>query len=339
MQAHISDHQSSTQPFGTSTCAPVSSIRHQQNFATPGPSRHSKLKVIVPNLTQLPALLRQRLPLICRLRTASLLAALAAAACTAASAATPTAPDSALPMAPSAVLAATPSSSSLRGINFAAQSPSIRYSSNIAVQQATTDPLPLSLDDAINLGVKQNLQVLLAGQTELAVRGQILAAIYELMPNLKAVATTDAVEANLAALGFKRSSLAAFGLPPDAIHTIVKIQTTGAQLNADQVLFNLPDFYLYSAAKKAQNVVTMNLLNVRGGVVQAVGTQYLAALADQAQIANHQALLTADQEVLRQATLSHDAGVGINLDVLRARVQLQTEQQALINAQNSFAKD
>jgi len=70
-----------------------------------------------------------------------------------------------------------------------------------------------------------------------------------------------------------------------------------------------------------------------------VGTEYLAALADQAQIANAQALLTADEEVLRQATLSHDAGVGVNIDVLRARVQLQTEQQALVRAENTFAKD
>jgi outer membrane protein TolC len=74
-------------------------------------------------------------------------------------------------------------------------------------------------------------------------------------------------------------------------------------------------------------------------VVEAVGTQYLAALADEAQIANAQALVKADEEVLRQATLSHDAGVGTNLDVLRARVQLQTEQQVLVRAENTFAKD
>ena len=49
--------------------------------------------------------------------------------------------------------------------------------------------------------------------------------------------------------------------------------------------------------------------------------------------------MKADEEVLRQATLSHDAGVGTNLDVLRARVQLQTEQQVLVRAENTFAKD
>ncbi len=71
----------------------------------------------------------------------------------------------------------------------------------------------------------------------------------------------------------------------------------------------------------------------------AVGTQYLLALADAAQIENARALEKADEVHLQQATDSHDAGVGTNLDVLRARVQLQTQQQALINAENTFAKD
>ena len=68
----------------------------------------------------------------------------------------------------------------------------------------------------------------------------------------------------MAALGFKPSSLAAFGFAPGTISTIVKVDTTDAQLSADQVLFNLPDFYLYAAAKKAANVVTENTLNTRG---------------------------------------------------------------------------
>ena len=177
----------------------------------------------------------------------------------------------------------------------------------------------MSLDDAIARGLKQNVQVLLANQTERSVRGQISTVFFALLPNMRASGYTQAQEIDLAALGFKASSLAAFGLPPSAIHTIVKVDTTDAQFSADQVLFNLPDFYLYAAAKKAANVVAENTLNTRGAVVQAVGTQYLAALADAAQIANAQALVTADQEVLRQATLEHDAGVGTDLDVLRAR--------------------
>jgi outer membrane protein TolC len=242
---------------------------------------------------------------------------------------------SSLPMAPSAMVAALPA----RSLDLAL-TPGFKEQSSAGPKSFPGGVVvPLSLDEAIDRGVKQNVQVLLANQTERSVRGQILSVFYELLPNLKATAYTDAMELNLAALGFKESSLAAFGFAPGSIATIVKLDTTSAQLSADQVLFNLPDFYLYAAAKKAENVVTLNALNVRGGIVEAVGTQYLAALADEAQIANAQALLKADEEVLRQATLAHDAGVGVNIDVLRARVQLQNEQQALVKAQNTFAKD
>jgi outer membrane protein TolC len=209
----------------------------------------------------------------------------------------------------------------------------------VGIEQATPGPLALGLDDAIARGVKNNLQVLLATQTEQQVKGEILSAVFALLPNLKATAYTNTMEIDLAALGFKPSSLAAFGFAPGTISTIVKVDTTDVQLSADQVFFNLPDFYLYAAARKGTRVTELNTLNVRGGVVQAVGTQYLAALADQAQIANAQALEQADEEVLRQATLSHDAGVGTNLDVLRARVEMQNEQQAVVNAENTFAKD
>jgi outer membrane protein TolC len=247
--------------------------------------------------------------------------------------------DASLPMAPSAAAVALPADSSHRLTGQAAGISPIRFAGDVTVESATPGALSLSLDDAIARGLKLSLQVLLANQAERAVHGQISTVFYALLPNLRATGYTNAEEIDLAAQGFKPSSLAAFGFAPGTISTIVKVDTTDAQLSADQVLFNLPDFYLYAAAKKAANVVTMNTLNTRGGVVEAVGTQYLAALADEAQIADAQALVTADEEVLRQAALAHDAGVGINLDVLRAKVQLQSEQQALVKVQNTFAKD
>jgi outer membrane protein TolC len=258
--------------------------------------------------------------------------------------------DASLPMAPSTLVAALPAKSVDRAAGqpladraFTNLSFTARAGANsgvrFRVEQAAPGALPLSLDDAIDRGLKHNLQVLLAAQTEQSVRGQILGVFFALLPNMRATAYTNTLELNLAAMGFKPSSLAAFGIAPGTFSSIQKVDTTSAQFSADQVLFNLTDFYLYAAARKAADVVAMNLLNTRGGVVEAVGTQYLAALADQAQIANAQALVTADEEVLRQATLAHDAGVGINLDVLRARVQLQNEQQALVRAQNTFAKD
>jgi outer membrane protein TolC len=289
-------------------------------------------------------------------RTVIACVALAALSCAGLSGLARAQQNASLPMAPSALRAALPVNSvdrvpgkpladraftdnSFAGRVFAGNAAAGTSTVRFAVEQATPGALPLSLDDAIDRALKHNLQVQLATETQQSVHGQVLGVYFALLPNMRATTYTNTLELNLAAMGFKPSSLAAFGFPPGSVHEIVKVDTTSALFSANQVLFSLPDFYLYQAAKKASDVVAMNTLNVRGGVVDAVGTQYLAALADQAQIANAQALVTADVEVLRQATLAHDAGVGINLDVLRARVQLQSEQQSLLRAQNAFAKD
>ena len=155
-------------------------------------------------------------------------------------------------MAPSALRAALPETSAERvpGGSFAghaAGTPGVRYA-GVPVEQATPGELPLSLDDAVDRGLKRNLQVQLAVENERSVRGQISTVFYYLLPNLRATVYSNAQEINLAALGFKPSSLAAFGFAPGTVQSIVKVNTTDAQLSADQVLFNLPDFYLYAAA-------------------------------------------------------------------------------------------
>lgn len=218
----------------------------------------------------------------------------------------------------------------------------LKFPGGITVDRATPDALPLSLDEAIDRGLQHNLQLELARQNQRMVHGEVLTVANNLLPSLTAEAYTRTQEINLAAMGFKPQSLGPllkqFGIAPGQFSTIVKVDTTGAQLNVNQQLFNLPAYYLYRAAQKADTVASMTALNAEGTVTLRVGSQYLLALADASQIENAQALEKADQEVLRQATASHDAGVGTNLDVLRARVQLQTQQQTVINAENTFAK-
>ncbi|MEO8737360.1 MAG: TolC family protein [Edaphobacter sp.] len=221
--------------------------------------------------------------------------------------------------------------------------PSTNFPAGVTVDRATSEALPLSLDDAIERGLQHNLQLELARQNQRMVHGEVLTVANNLLPSLTAEAYTRTQEINLAAMGFKPQSLGPllkqFGMTSGQFPTIVKVDTTAAQLNVSQQLFNLPAYYLYRSAQKADTVALMTTLNAQGTVVLQVGTRYLLALADASQIENAQALEKADQLVLRQATASHDAGVGTNLDVLRARVQLQTQQQTVINAENTFAKD
>jgi outer membrane protein TolC len=208
----------------------------------------------------------------------------------------------------------------------------------MAVEQGTPGVLDLSLDEAIALGLKHNLQLELARQNQRVVHGQVLTVANELLPSLTASATSGAEQIDLAALGFKPSLVEEFGQNPNAFPLIVKVQTTSAKMSLDQQLFNVPAYYLYRAAQKADKVASMTELNQEGAVTIDVGSQYLRALADASVIEYAESLEKADEVALRQATELHDAGVGTRLDELRARVELQTQQQAVINAQNQFAK-
>ncbi|HTH53557.1 MAG TPA: TolC family protein [Edaphobacter sp.] len=217
--------------------------------------------------------------------------------------------------------------------------PVTRLAGDVVVEQASSQALPLSIDDAVARGLQRNIGILLDQQNQRSVHGQVLQVKNNLLPSMTAQAKTAAQQINLAALGFKPGAVDIPGFTTSNFPTIVQVDITGAQLNLNQQLFNVPAYFLYRAAQKADDVASWTTLNQQGTVALNVATQYLRALADDAEIDNARALLKADQVALDQATASHDAGVGTHLDVLRAQVQFQTQQQTLINAENTFAKD
>ncbi len=215
----------------------------------------------------------------------------------------------------------------------------VKLAGNVVVEQSTGQPMPLSLEEAVELGLQHNLALNLARQNQRMVHGEVLTVANNLLPSLTAKAASGTQEINLAAMGFKPSSLEGFGISPSQFSTIVKVSTTSAELDMNQQLFNVPAYYLYRAAQKADRVASMTELNQEGAVTIDVASQYLLALADAAEIENAKALVKSDEVAFQQADESHRHGVGTNLDVLRARVQLQSEQQALIHAEDTFAKD
>jgi outer membrane protein TolC len=210
------------------------------------------------------------------------------------------------------------------------------------IQREQPGAISLTIDQAIATGVKNNLQVRLSSQQERAVHGEIFVVGNALVPNLRATVDSEAEEINLAAMGFKQSTLAKIKIPGvnlSGFATIVKVNTTSAQLSLSQALFNVPAFFLFRAAQRAQEASHWTTLDAQGGVAQGVGGLYLKTLADQTQVSDASALLKQDQISLDHATAARDAGVGINLDVLRAQVDLQNEQQRLLQARNAVAKD
>jgi outer membrane protein TolC len=196
----------------------------------------------------------------------------------------------------------------------------------------------LTLDEAIQTALKGNTGIKLRAEQERFVEGQQKSAEQSLIPNLQASAYVRAQEIDLVALGFKPGVIQIPGINTNSIPSIVKVNTASAQLQLTQE-FSSTALFLYRATEKAREATNWATLNERGGTVQQVGGLYLRALADEAAVHNAEALLKQDELVFEHAQASKAAGVGINLDVLRAQVELQNEQQALETARNATAKD
>ncbi len=215
----------------------------------------------------------------------------------------------------------------------------LQLTGGILIEAEQPGEKPLTLDDAIAIALKNNAQVKIRLEQERYVYGQQLTALNTLMPTVNATGYLKAQEIDLAALGFKPGAVKIPNVNTNSIPSIVKVNTSNAQLNVSQTLFNAPAFFLYRATEKAKQATGWATLNQRGGVVLAVGGLYLQVLADEANVRNAEALVKQDELVLEHARASKAAGVGINLDVLRAQVELQNEQQALVQARNASAKD
>ncbi len=104
-------------------------------------------------------------------------------------------------------------------------------------------------------------------------------------------------------------------------------------------LVNLSSLQNYLAQKHNFAAAQMSAQDARDMVVLTVGNAYLTVIADAGRVQAAQAQVDTSKVSLDQAVQNHKAGTAPLLDELRARVDYQTQQQTLIAAQNSYAKD
>jgi outer membrane protein TolC len=221
-----------------------------------------------------------------------------------------------------------------------AQSP---YYGSVTIVKPTGGVKPLTLDEAIAMGIDHNLAMVEARDQEQSVKAQSLASLQPLLPTVTAQADSGVHQINLAALGFSSSLLTKIAPAfPNfnfaSFPSVVKVNVTDAMASYSQTLFSLPNIDRYRASRESVVAAFFSKQSARGLVVLTIGDAYLQALALGAQVDNAKALLQADQVLLNQTVAEHQAGTAANLDELRARVQFQTQQQTVISAEVNFEK-
>jgi len=204
------------------------------------------------------------------------------------------------------------------------------FKGSLVTGKATDGILDLTLDDAISRGLRQNLGLILQTTAQQNARGQQLQQLQALLPTVTGDASIEVEQVNLAAFGLKFP-----GLNP----IIGPFQVVDFRAYLTQSLINVPALENYIAAKHNFAAAKLTAADARDLVVLTVGNAYLLCIADAARIDAVNAELATSKVSFDQATAAHDAGISPRLDVLRAQVDYQNEQQNLISATNQLAKD
>lgn len=190
--------------------------------------------------------------------------------------------------------------------------------------------LPLSLQGAIDRGLKQNLGVLLSNADIRAARGQRWQQLSALLPHVDAAPYVTASEINLGELGL--GSFGGIQIPPSVVFSYFD-----ARFAVSQTLFDWKAISAARASRQSVKSAEYSYKDARDLVVLAVGYTYLQAIADEARIETAEAQVKTAQALYDQASDQVNAGTSPAIDGLRAKVELQTREQQLIQAQNTFA--
>ena len=211
----------------------------------------------------------------------------------------------------------------------AAQSPSA-FQGSVAQGEVSAQPVTLTLDEAIQRGLRANLGVILSGTQTAAARGERLSELQALLPSVDFTAKEAVLQTDLPAQGLRIP-----GFPK----IIGPFGYTDLRVNLKWSLVDVASLRNYMAARHNFAAATLTAQDAREMVVLVVGNAYLLVLADESRVSSVEAQVATAKISLDQAAANHQAGTAPLLDELRARVDSQSLEQQLIVARNALEKD
>jgi outer membrane protein TolC len=206
------------------------------------------------------------------------------------------------------------------------------FQGSVPTGTATGTVLPLSLRDALARALKYNLGGIEGSENVRAEHAVRLRNLNTLLPQLMARVSATMEQINLKALGLN------FSVP--GIPTIVgPFGIADARAALSQELFNWADIKNWSSAAESERASQFSYKSDRDLVVLTTGNSYLLVISDGATVGSIRAEVRTARAFYQRAVDQRKAGVIASIDELRAQVELQTQQQRLISAENRLAID
>lgn len=195
---------------------------------------------------------------------------------------------------------------------------------------ATTEPLRLTIAQAIYRALDHNLGLLLAQQDTETARSEQLTALSRLLPDVSASVNESRRKTNLEAFGFP--------LGPTFPRVVGPYNVFDARIFASQSVFDLGAIREGRAAGHRLEAARFTYRSARDLVVLVAANLYLQALATDARAAAAQAQFASSQALHQQAVDLRQSGIVAGLDVVRAEVRMSTDRQRATAAANDAEK-
>jgi outer membrane protein TolC len=186
-------------------------------------------------------------------------------------------------------------------------------------------PLRLTLKDAIRRGLQSNLSVLVSETKTGEAAGTRLRRFSSLLPKSHIDSSLTLEKINLPALGIN--------IP--FINPVVHVAPYDFRVYVDQSVLDLQNYHNWKSSEQHEQAAHNDYQDSRDLVVRVVASLYLNAQSAAALVDSAQSRVNLSEALLKVANDQHDSGVATGLDVLRAKVQLVNDQQALLVARNS----
>src|SRR5437588_484929 len=196
--------------------------------------------------------------------------------------------------------------------------------------RVTQGPTSLSLEQAIQLAIQNNLTTLVAREREREAEGLKDESRAGLLPNVSGTAYQANITQNLAALGFQPGTF------PGITRTFIgPFNTFDARARLVQSIFSLSAIRNYQAGKAGVRVAELQEGLAREQVATFTALTYLEALRSGREVLAVQADVDLAQTLLKLAQDQHAAGVATGVDVTRAETRLAQERVRLSQAQTA----
>ena len=209
------------------------------------------------------------------------------------------------------------------------------FHGSVPTGQATATVLDLSLQDAFQRALKYNLGEIESSQNTRAAHAMRLRGLNALLPNLTARLTGTVQQLDLAAEGLGGLRIPGVRLPA----VVGPFGVEDARGYLSQEIFNWSDIKNYKSAEESEKASQYTYKSDRNLVVFTTGNAYLLVIADAATVESVRAQVKTAQTLVENDVDLNKHGLVASIDLLRAKVELQTQQQRLIAAENQVQID